>query len=176
MINRLRKKIERGFTLIETLVAIFILSVALTGPLTIASKGLQTALIVKDQTTAYYLAQDAVEYVRFKRDSNTLEGKTWLDGFVGCSTTDGCAIDSVANTVSSCPSTGCPALNYRESKNWFTYESGADIVKSPFTRKVTFTTVSGNADEMTVTVAVSWKDVGVLTRTVVVRENIFKWQ
>ncbi len=176
MINKLRKKIASGFTLIETLMAIFILSVALTGPLTIASKGLQTALIAKDQTTAYYLAQDAVEYVRFKRDSNTLEGKEWLDGFVGCSVADGCTVDSVTNVVTPCPSAGCAALNYQESKNWFTYSSGTGITKSSFVRKVTFTAVSGNADEMTVTVAVSWKDVGVLTRTVVVRENIFKWQ
>lgn len=177
MTSKLQNNIHpRGFTLIETLMAIFILSVALTGPLTIASKGLQTVLIAKDQTTAYYLAQDAMEYVRFKRDSNTLEGKAWLDGFVGCTTTDGCTVDSVANVVSACTSSGCPVLNYQESKSWFTYGSGGGIVPSAFTRKVTFTTVSGNADEMTVTVAVSWKDIGVLTRTVVVRENIFKWQ
>ena len=57
----------------ETLIAVLVLSLAITGPLTIAQKGLQAALISKDQDTAFYLARDAVEYVRFVRDTNCLK-------------------------------------------------------------------------------------------------------
>ncbi len=76
-----------GFTLIETLVAVLVLAMAIAGPLTIASKGLNSALIAKDQTTAYNLGQDAIEYVRFVRDSNRLAGNTdWLAGLDGAAT------------------------------------------------------------------------------------------
>src|SRR3989344_3852661 len=78
MINKIK---NRGFTLIETLIAVLLLSVAITGPLTIASKGLTATLVAKDQFIAFYLAQDAVEYVRYVRDSNCLAA---VGGAGGC--------------------------------------------------------------------------------------------
>ena len=56
----------------ETLIAVFVLSLAITGPFMIAQKGLQAGLISKDQITAFYLAQDAIEYIRYARDTNCL--------------------------------------------------------------------------------------------------------
>lgn len=74
----------RGFTLIETLVAISILVLALTGPLTIISQALRSAYYSRDQIVAFYLAQEAVEYIRNVRDENSLKtGATvdsWLNG------------------------------------------------------------------------------------------------
>jgi prepilin-type N-terminal cleavage/methylation domain-containing protein len=78
MINRILKQ-ARGFTLVETLVAVLLLTVAIAGPLTIISKSLITALVAKDQVTAFFLAQDAVEYVRFVRDTNKLQDSAWRD-------------------------------------------------------------------------------------------------
>src|SRR3989338_5317255 len=64
MISNILKKLcarVRGFTLIETLIAVLLLSVAVTGPLTIASKGLTATLTAKDQFVAYYLDSLAVD-------------------------------------------------------------------------------------------------------------------
>ena len=79
----------KGFTLIETFVAIVILTTAIVGPLQIAMRGLQASLISTDQVTANYLAQDAVEYVRWVRDSNLLQGSNWLTHFDNCLSSTG---------------------------------------------------------------------------------------
>lgn len=58
-----------GFTLIETLVAISILLIAVVGPMVLVSNGIKISYFARDQITAVYLAQDAMEALRFIRDS-----------------------------------------------------------------------------------------------------------
>src|SRR6266404_2318694 len=98
----------KGFTLIETLVAVLLLSIAIVGPMTIAQKGLQTALIAKDQSTAFNLAQDAVEFIRFARDTNCLvtsvgacPAANWLNGNGGGTTIN------LGNCISTTGTTAC---------------------------------------------------------------------
>ena len=177
--------LRRGFTLIETLVAVMILMTAIVGPLTIVQKGLNATLIAKDQITAFYLAQDAIEYVRFVRDTNKLTpGNTdWLarlDTVPMCVSADGntsCTIDSLDDTITNCPSNVCPVLYYNPASvngGQFTYTSGAPSI---FTRAVTIQTpISGNANEASTTVRVSWSDTAGKTRSVSVHENMFNWQ
>ncbi len=82
-------KYKKGFTLIETLVAISILAIAIVAPMTLASKTLFTAQYAKDQMVATQLAQEAIEIVRAKRDAKMIEAFTsfvadrgvWLDNF-----------------------------------------------------------------------------------------------
>jgi len=63
-----KKNISNGFTLVEALVAISILMVAVAGPITIAQRGLSTAVFSKDQMTASFLVQDGIEAVKNIRD------------------------------------------------------------------------------------------------------------
>src|SRR3989344_5249811 len=58
------KTSQNGFTLIETLVAVSLLSIAVVAPMTLASKSLSTAYYPRDQITAFYLAQEAIETLR----------------------------------------------------------------------------------------------------------------
>lgn len=67
----LNKK-EKGFTLVETLVAISILMTGLTAAFAVAQFGLSSSIAVKDRITAYFLAQEAIEVVRNIKDSNLL--------------------------------------------------------------------------------------------------------
>ena len=67
-----QRKGEQGFTLVETLLAIAILSMAVLGPLGIASSGISAATIGKDRLIAVALGQDVFEYVRGVRDANRL--------------------------------------------------------------------------------------------------------
>jgi prepilin-type N-terminal cleavage/methylation domain-containing protein len=178
---------SKGFTLIETLLAVGILATAIAGPLTIASKGLSTALVAKDQTTAFYLAQDAVEYVRFARDSNRLQSGDWLTGSGGsgvpfdlsnCAFASGCyldSIDDVSRPPTQCGAT-CPSLNYDTANHFFTYNTlSGTVVRSPFTRTINLN-VSSDNKEASLTVRVTWKDSPGITHTISVREELLNWQ
>lgn len=59
----------RAFTLVETLIAISIVTIAVVGPLLTASRTLVAAYIARDQLTASYLASEAVDYVHSMRDA-----------------------------------------------------------------------------------------------------------
>lgn len=195
MIN---KNTKNGFTLIETLIAVFVLMLAISGPLTLAAKGLQATLIAKDQDGAFYLAQDAIEYVRWVRDTNRLRNNAdWLAGLDGasnghtnsggaggnCTAVGGCTIDSLKDTTATCAST-CPVLNYDTNNNYFTYTPvGSGVNASIFTRTVILTQPIGSNDcsaghgcEAKVSVTVSWYDQGSLRRSITVNENLLNWQ
>lgn len=62
----------RGFTLIETLVAVSILTLSIAGPLFTASRTIVAAENARNQLTASHLAQEGIEYVRWMRDNEYL--------------------------------------------------------------------------------------------------------
>jgi type II secretory pathway pseudopilin PulG len=66
--RKMSEKKNKGFTLVEALVAISILMVAIVSPMTIAQRGLSSAIFSKEQMVASYLAQDAIEYIKNQRD------------------------------------------------------------------------------------------------------------
>jgi prepilin-type N-terminal cleavage/methylation domain-containing protein len=176
---------RKGFTLLETLVAVLILTTAIAGPLSIASRSLHNSIIARDQITAFFLAQDAVEFVRFGRDTNKLEGADWITdsgGTLGvdltnCTGGNTCYLDSTKNspaTPTVC-SSACPVMNYDRTNSRFTYAAvGGNIVATPFTRQVVMTQVAST--EYKIAVSVTWLDSGARSHTVTVTENILDWQ
>jgi len=59
----------KGFTLLETLIAIAIMTVAVGSAFTMAQKSLMTSYQSKNQIAAYFLAAEGLELVRNIRDS-----------------------------------------------------------------------------------------------------------
>lgn len=166
----------KGFTLIETLVAISILILAVTGAFSAAQSGISSAIFSKDQIVAFYLAQEGVEYVRNMRDQNGLDvdGTVgWLDGIAGeddpCEAGAPCYIDAVNDEILRCPGT-CPNIKLNEN-GFYTHQSGVD---TKFKREVKVETVIPN-QEVAITVTVTWSK-GLVNREFVARENILNWQ
>ncbi len=181
----------------ETLVAVLLLIVALAGPLTIASRGATAARVAKDQIIAYYLAQDAIEYVRFKRDSACLTAPTdqpcpnatWLSGgsspTLSACTSGTCTIETAGTpAVQSCTpsatSPSCDELYINTTSKFYTHVSSGNT-KTIYKRRVTITSPvisGGRPDEAVVTVTVLWKNVNnpTVERSIVLTENIFNWQ
>jgi prepilin-type N-terminal cleavage/methylation domain-containing protein len=183
----LKYKVKKGFTLIETLVAITVLMLAVTGPLVISQKGLSAAGYAKDQMIAYFLAQDAMEYVRNVRDDNLVKQsiEDWLSVVSGplqsCNIAN-CKIDTRPTdvSVSACSADACLLTKNDIGNNVVQYGHGAGNY-TPFSRTVKLerpdgsTTPSlGIADkEVRVTVTVSWPTFSG-QKSITLVENLFK--
>jgi type II secretory pathway pseudopilin PulG len=93
---------KKAFTIIETLVAITILMIAISGPLTSAFRALTASVAARDQMTANFLAQEAIEYVRNVKDNNidTAVAEGPLDGLSGCMPSAKCPVSTYAAGLS----------------------------------------------------------------------------
>jgi prepilin-type N-terminal cleavage/methylation domain-containing protein len=181
---------EKGFTIIETLVAIFILLIVTTGPLAFAQSGLRASFLARDQITAFYLAQEAIEIIKNARDTNqllSLSESDWLSDSIGScdpgEDSGGSAIcnihvTDVGNNLvvnhSDCEgNTGskCVPLNYDDTTKQFVLSDGDSVSK--YTRTVYLDMI--NNYELQIIVEVSWES-NLLTapKRIVVQENIFK--
>lgn len=165
---------SRGFTLIETFVAITILVTAVAGPLTIASKGLQSAILARDQLTASFLGQEGIEYIREKRDNNKLQGLSWLAGLDACIDQE-CTVDATEQqspAINTCAPGGCDAIRFNDESSLYTYSLGDP--ETQFVRSVTIAPAA-NGYEATIISTIEWTT-GVFTRQAVFSEVITDWQ
>ncbi len=166
------QKTERGFTLIETLVAITVLVLSITGPLQIAANSLFSSFYARDQITAYYLAEEAIEYAKNARDTTFLSdvftgtgNNDWLKGLEVCVNdgvdhTDGCYIDTLVNfssgnAVHQCVEE-CPAILYDTNTNLWGYINGNPTKFVRTVRIVPQGSLTFPRDEAIIKVKVEW--------------------
>ncbi len=167
------KKYNLGFTLVESLVAIGILTLAITATFTAIQSSLQTSSIAKDQVTAFYLAQEAVEFIKNQRDQNALidingTATSWLSGLNNCISPNTCTIDVPLRTVTLCPGGVCPVLREDTVSGLYGYTGSWPVTN--FTRSIQILNVSAN--EIIATTTMTWINRGA-TKTFQVSELIF---
>lgn len=190
-------RLNSGFTLVETLVAVAILGTAIVGPFVAIQTALKASYAARDQLVATMLAQEGIEYVRGVRDSNylyniknpTLTAKSWLQGVDGTGgsvdcvdavPTDGtarrCLVDPTAATsIRLCDSNGagtCDRLNYVPSLRIYTQATPSGYVASTFTRSVTLSPIGANEMQVTVVVTFTSARQGY---TVTLTERLSNW-
>jgi len=78
---KLNKLLKRGQSLLETIFALGILLIAVTGILALAVSGATSQKESESQIIANNLAREAIEVVRNSRDSNWLSDLNWNYGF-----------------------------------------------------------------------------------------------
>jgi prepilin-type N-terminal cleavage/methylation domain-containing protein len=176
------RKPFRGFTLLETLVAVSILAFAVAGPLFTANRAFIASQVSRDQLIASYLAQEGIEYVRAMRDYKYLQaysaGSTnsscsWVAGpsvscaawlnFLSGSDTAGisaclggtCTIEP-GYAPQACSGSGCAVLKLvnNGTTNMYTIRADLSGTNSPFTRTIRATTIS--TSEIVASSTVSW--------------------
>lgn len=179
-------KRRRGFTLIETIVAVAVLLATIVGPLTIAQKSLASAVYAKDQTIAFYLAEEAIEYIRSIRDENSYRGnEKWTQGLEECLSTPGntktCGIDTNASSPSlqivSCGDKveGCK-LSMDTTSGVYGYGRSTESWReTPFIRTVTVTETVPNK-EMRIKVRMEWQTGAFPKRTFTLESHLLNWR
>lgn len=160
-----------GFTLIETLAALSVLTLAVIGPLALASYAIRSASVSQNQFTTFYLAQEAMEYIKNKRDNIALAGASdWLEGLGNCRGTRGCVIDIPNNNIINCGGGDCPKIKYDSATGFYNYSSG---VETSFIREIKLNDVVAGR-EARITVTVSWQEI-FGPKSFILEENIFNW-
>lgn len=173
---------KKGFTLIETLVALSIFSVSIVGIIVVSGQGLNDVNFVKTRFVASYFAQEALESARNMRDTNmlTLQQQgvadadqiwaTFKSNTASCFSDTGCSLNTFSNdytdTIACQTDYGC-GFRYRE-EGIFGYVDGEPGIY----RKLFFTEVSPN--ELLVTATAYWNQ-GSVQKQVSVSTYLFKW-
>ncbi len=159
--NRVNGDTQAGFTLIETLVAVAVLIVSLVGPMALVQRSLNSAAYTREQITAFFLGQDAMELLTNIRDNDTKNGTA---GFAyartNCGGTYGCIMDTTvapaatpANAISRCTS-ACPPMRKDSTGSFYGYNSSWGV--SEYTRTIRVTQPNGNLDENLIEVILTW--------------------
>ncbi len=161
------KNYQRGFTLVESLVAITILMIGVVGPLVIASRGISDGLYAQNQLAANYLAQEAVSTIINRRDHNLgqFPEVLWLDGIDTCFGQSVCAVNGKTGVIS----TQCNDLTpcnlvydrvlklYREAGNNFANRFGPIFTRDISIKKGLLDD-NGEPLEIEVAVTISWRN------------------
>lgn len=185
-----------GFTLVETMFAVLILTFTISVMMTVVANSLFAARYARDEITANYLLQEVIDYIRNDRDTTVFLGNGIWDNFYitysNCSNTDGCYFDVLNNsTPKVCdfqPSSNgskCPFLYYdagADTTPFYTNDDklynfdggGLPKVKTNFQRKI-IVKQNANPDEIDVTVTVDWKN-GSLDRKRELKTSFMNWQ
>ncbi|HEY4521404.1 MAG TPA: prepilin-type N-terminal cleavage/methylation domain-containing protein [Candidatus Paceibacterota bacterium] len=189
---------ERGFTLVETLLAVSLLCVAITAPMLLTVQALSSAYYARDQITAYHLAQEGIEAIHAVRDGQILaialtssEEASGIDLFGALeefADGDPFIIDITdvvqGGAIEACSSEPCRSLqtNSDAGGTLYGYESG--WTPTIFTRTLTVCYVqpppsedcnSNETDEIQITSSVSWRTGSFQPRTFTISENLYRW-
>lgn len=181
-----KRNSNSGFTIVEALVAVFLLSVSVSSMLGVNAASSSTAKYANNEITANYLLQEAIDSIRNSRDTiafQKINGGTW-ESFLNqygyntlteertkCFSTDGCTI-SVQNfdpslgdqglNIVGC-NTECPSFKYDDSGE----DSGGTLQPfyyyaeegeiSNFKRTIKMDIdIGNNPDEITIIARVDW--------------------
>jgi|SRR3989344_3978889 len=172
-----------GFTILESIIAIFILSLSISGVFSSVQQSLSQATIAKDETKAFYLAEEAMEILRNKRDANQLarilnsSTNTWLFGIaegVGdpCYFGNVCRVDAVTASFVRCGVGWNSCSNLRQNSSTFLYGYDGSWPATNFKREVILESIS--ATEVAVTVRITWTK-GLINREFKAKTHLFNW-
>lgn len=178
-------KKDAGLTMIELVIALFVLTVAVIGVYSAFSIMVVTTAQMSDRFTASYLAQEGIEVIRNIRDNNWLKDPPvdWTIGLVCENPTAPCSWQADYTTTGAglTPYNSSNYLNIN-SKGFYYYDL-SDPNKTKFTREITITPVT-NADGKTyilkVAVTVFWDEKATLVNlpgknSITAEDYLYNW-
>ena len=190
-------QLNAGFTLVETLLAVSLLSIAITAPMVLTMQALTSAYYARDQITASHLAQEGLEAVHAIRDKQILtiattdQGESESIDLFGALedyavSDDPFKIDATEDedgAISDCED-DCDGDSEEDAlrTDGRLYGYDEDWTPTNFIRKMTVCYVqddgtcgTGETDEIQVTVTMYWHTSSYQQRTFEIKENLYRW-
>jgi type II secretory pathway pseudopilin PulG len=171
-------RLDIGFSLIETLVAVAILLLVIVGPMSIASQANSSTTFANQQITAYFLAQEGLELAQKGRDDLLLpqfaayplppaNNVGWnafvsdVGDFSECIDGNTCGLEIIDGADGDIDVRDCSNfsdcrlyLSNDAGRSHYTYDDSVANVATDFTRTVT---MDVDGDEVFVTATVRWR-------------------
>ncbi|MEK7635315.1 MAG: type II secretion system protein [Patescibacteria group bacterium] len=177
---------KRGFTILESIVAIAVLSLSISGAFSAVQQSLSQTTIAKDEVKAFYLAQEAVEMIRNIRDTNQIvkinsdNTRDWLSGITSacpfgrvCSVSAGTSGFTITDCGASFDNNSCPVLNQDTTTFVYNHDAvSASNVATNFKREIQFESI--NPDEISITVRITWSK-GLIDNKFEVKTLLLNW-
>ncbi len=169
-------KSGEGFTLLEVMVAIFVIIVGVAGVMTIFQTTMFLTSISSSRLTASYLSQEGIEMVRNVRDTNWLEARAvandWDEGLTNC--LNGCIVDYNHSYGPDLIDPNLPAfadqfLNI-DGNGFYSYSPGT---ATKFQREIIIQKT--DPDRLEVRVQVIWSEKG-KSYNFSAQENLYNWR
>lgn len=162
-------KKEGGFTLLETIFALFVFVIGTAGIFVLLSRLFFTVIYSSSELIAAYLAQEGIEIVRNIRDTNYLMGNSWDENLpIG---------EWEADYTTLALSNPYNGEILKIDGGFYQYSPGG--VETKFKRKISITSkedINGDeeVDKMDIEVTVEWQERGKIYR-IVVKEQLYDW-
>ena len=153
----------KGFTLLETIVAVGVIIIGLVSTLTLITNALFYVSNIQDRLVAVNLVEESIEVARNIRDNNWLQNLSWNNGL-----TDG-SYQASYNSLSLSPYNGSPLL-FDSTTGLYNYVAG---ITTNYVRQISVTNLSSY--EIRVISTVTWQRRGV-TYTSSAESHLFNWK
>jgi type II secretory pathway pseudopilin PulG len=144
--------LKSGFSLVEVLAVLFVVSMGLIGILSLIVQSVQVRYINKNAMIAYQLAQEGVELARHVRDTNWRQGESWL---FGMGTGQYC-IDYENIVPITTSGQGCRL--YLDLNGFYDHTQESGDISTDFFRKIEVNAIATTSAQ--IISAISWQDHG----------------
>jgi prepilin-type N-terminal cleavage/methylation domain-containing protein len=148
-----KKTKQFGFTIIEIIVVLAIVSIGLIGVISLMGRNIQVERNNKNFLVASMLAQEGLELARNIRDTNWYSGTAWDNNLVLDNTY---TIDYNSGPDATVNSINDPGARLYLNGGFYDHNSAGGIL-TPYARLITST---AGANYVTVVVSVQWMDAG----------------
>jgi len=166
---------SKGFTLLEVILAITVLTIAVSGVFILITQVFKASSAVQSKLIASELAQEGIEITRNIRDTNWLKYDDWdngLDNGVW-------EADYISEDLSR--SFGSGTCLYIDDNGFYSYSPSANQTK--FKRKITISDKQdlhdppdGEIDRLKVSVEVFWEYKGKIPPPIIVQAYLYNWR
>ncbi len=162
---------EKGFTLLEMLIAIVIVTIGVIAVFSATTKYTEQTQQEKESLISSYLCQEGIEIVKNIRDTNWVSGVAWNTGLTSCAS--GCEADYTSNNLTPWSDQGrnlyiVGSGSYEGLYQYIVSPQSSDLM-TQYRRNITITQAS--SDELDIQVDVFWK-----SYTTTIKENIYNWK